>query len=469
MVLKHVLYKFLLFIFFVLSNILLPNLACSKERRFPNVVLITIDALRPDHLGCYGYQRNTSPNINKLAKESVVFTEAISQASVTLVSIASVFTASYPPKHGVTQPFIDNDSINKTTFNSSLATISEILKRNNYLTANFIAHGILSNMYLAKKGFDYSYKTRLNKKKYFYISRAENITNSVINWLDNKLQSKMFIYIHYLDVHWPYRRISNKQPSRYASLFYENNKDKLIAPITDDKRGIGGIPREKVIDGNLDINYYISFYDGEIRYVDNQIGILIDYLKKNGLYNDSIIIIIADHGEAFGEHNLYLEHAHTLYDELLRVPLIIKFPGQTFGGSIISKQVRLVDVMPTILEYLDLAIPEYIDGESLIPLINAKGRYGGEFAFSKTDIMNAIRTEEWKLIYHEGGNKYELYNLKQDPGELNNLINEEKIQFESLKARLDKWIKSSITFKRENEQILDETLKEQLRRLGYVQ
>ncbi|MBU4149065.1 MAG: sulfatase-like hydrolase/transferase, partial [Candidatus Omnitrophica bacterium] len=218
-------------------------------------------------------------------------------------------------------------------------------------------------------------------------------------WLDSGSKTPFFIWIHYNDPHVPY-----KPPVPYNKLYVRDkfyNPDKKVN-LVDNIYGWGGISPKANIEDIRELDYYIAQYDGEIRYTDFWIGRLMDYLKAKGFYDDSVIVISADHGEAFGEHNLYCEHANTLYDELIRVPLIIRFPGAAFKDKRVKRQVRSIDLMPTILNYSNLKIPQHLDGESLLPLLRLQGEYAARFSFSKTGLMAALRTEEWKLIYYEG-------------------------------------------------------------------
>jgi arylsulfatase A-like enzyme len=240
-----------------------------------------------------------------------------------------------------------------------------------------------------------------------YKSKAESslklpgaalLAQAVLKWLKNESKTPFFIWIHYFDPHTPYI-----PPYPYSQLYLEDkfyNPNERI-PLVGNFAGGGGIPPDANLDNIQEEDYYISQYDGEIRYTDEWIVKLMNYLKKNGLYNNSLIIISADHGEGFGEHNFYFEHAYEVYDETIRIPLIIKFPKQRFKRKIIKTQVRAIDVMPSILDVLGIDPPENIDGISFLPLITNKGKYKVRSSFSKNGKLNAIRTEDWKLIYFE--------------------------------------------------------------------
>jgi len=213
-------------------------------------------------------------------------------------------------------------------------------------------------------------------------------------------------------------------------------------------------------------------YDKEIKYVDEQIGILLKNLEELGLDKNTLIIITADHGEALGEHNLYFTHGMFLYDELLKVPLIM-VGGFLPKNEIIKAQVESIDILPTIMDILRINYNKRgIEGISLLPTLYSKNKndkYGESYAFSEFEDKKSIRSPEWKLIYTSNSEEYELYNLKEDPQELNNLADIEKDQFKLMKEKLEEWVS------REKENIssltkpLDEETKEKLRSLGYLQ
>lgn len=281
-------------------------------------------------------------------------------------------------------------------------------------------------------------------------------------------------------------------------------------PVSDERAFFGVIPNHIYKRGHEDINYYIAKYDAKIRTLDDQIGLLLQGLKELNLYNNTLVVLLADHGEALGEHNLYFRHGVTLYDEILKVPLIIKYPHLIVDNGVVNTQVALIDVVPTILDILGIDQKEKINmtGKSLIPCITGKEVCGDEYVFSDindNDLLYSIRTEDWKLIYanlekirkNPAGleacfrdysnkdyytSKYELYNLKDDPFETKNLSNDIKYSktLEDLKERLNKYVDIAQRIQAEKRnwlekegdgdmQSLDEETKERLKALGYVQ
>jgi len=446
---KQKLFIFLLIVFAVTGVKFF--LSYSNAQRNINVILITIDALRPDHLGCYGYNRNTSPNIDKLAKEGVLFTQAISQASWTN-ALVSLLTSTYPSTHRI-EKF-------GTALDKRLITIAEILKKNNYATAcSSDRDWIVENFPDLRRRFDY----------FLDISETNGLIKieEIISWIRKFAKKDFFIWIHFFD--YPHAPYLPSPPYNEMFISYERQKNIPIG------KGIGikgFIPAFLVVNNITDVNYYISQYDGEIAYCDEQIGRILDELKNLNLDKNTFIIISADHGESLGEHDYYFQHGFYLYDQLLKVPFIIKGPTIP-KAKVINQQVQLIDIMPTILSILKIKVDIKMEGIDLLPIIF--GRNDNQyFAFSEVmddEGMNlkSIRTREWKLIHNLSTNKYELYNLRTDPGETINLAKIEKEQFEFLKTKLEEWMNRPRPKITPLTKSLDEETKERLKSLGYLQ
>ncbi len=421
---------------------------CKIKFSSPNVVLITIDALRPDHLGCYGYKRATSPNIDKLAQDGVLFTQAISQTSWTAASLMSLLTSTYPSTHKV-----DDWGL---VLDQSLVTLAETLKRKNYVTAwggggNWIYKEIPSS----GRGFDY----------FFDAPEVEGLIEQILEWMVKFKNKKFFIWVHFFDFpHTPYL-----PPAPYNELFISAEAGKKL-PIGKGAGGKGFIPDFAVVNHITDIEYYISQYDGEIAYIDEQLGRILDRLKTLNLDKNTLVIISSDHGESLGEHNYYFQHGYYLYDQLLKVPLIIKGPKIPRGG-VIDQQVQMIDIIPTILSFLKIKTDTEVEGISLLPVI--LGRENKQiYAFSEVSNglnLKSIRTDGWKLIYNLTDDEYELYDLKNDAEETVNLAGIEKKQFEYLKVILEEWMNRPRPTVTPLKEPLDEQTKDRLRSLGYLQ
>lgn len=414
----------------------------AQAHRLPNVLLITIDALRADHLGCYDYKVNASPNIDKLAKEGIMFSQAISQASWTWPSMQSIVTSLYPSTHGVY--FWDQDLL------ASMPTFSQIIKEKGYYTGFISGHGGL---------------TRLNRSFDTFEDSSANtlslITDKALSWFRENKNQHFFLWLHYMETHNKY----------YC-----------------------GLPNDQCTAKNLTkkaIEAYSLKYDEAIMRVDGQLKILLEKLRGLGIYNDTIIIITADHGEEMGEHGHYYTHGGTLWDSLLRVPLILSYPALFKKGKIITQQVQHIDIVPTILEILGIRITHIIDGMSMLSLLNNASKHGPLYAFSevKENIENAegcpyISTTEWNytkfsirggggykliLTLNNQGGRYEFYNLKSDPKELNNIVDTEKEQFMLLRGKLEDWMNRPRPVVKSLVRPLDEATEGRLRSLGYLQ
>ncbi len=420
-----------------------------------NVILITIDALRPDHLGCYGYKLDTTPNIGKFAKEGVLFSQAINQGSKTHVSLPSIHTSTYARTHGI---------YNKGyRLNPLLKTLARTLKDNHYITAGIQ----YSTRYIPelKQGFDYIFDDPDANK-------ADVITQKAVSWLEKNYQNRFFLWLHYFDTHAPYN-----PPMPYKQMFEKganlNRRHvRLGDSLFDSYRAIPLYAAE----GNItDIDYYIGKYDGAIRFVDEEIGIVLRKIEELHLDDKTVVVITADHGELLGEHDIYFVH-WTLYDENIRVPLVIKCKGLIPPSRLITQQVQSVDIAPTILALLNIPKDPRMQGNSLLSLILGKGGSPSRYAFTELAreenglTGECVRADGWKLIQSRKGQYeiYRMYNLDLDPGESNNLIDSEKERFGFLKGKLTQWRKRTPAFKLKT-YLLSEEVKELLKSLGYSQ
>ncbi len=486
---KQTIFTFIISFGLVLTIIILTYgylLKKNNRTECPNVLLITIDALRADHLSCYGYKRDTSPHIDNLAKEGVIFTQAISQGSATIPSLPSLMTSFYPSQLGVR-------SINERSF-IFVSTLAEILRKNNYYTGAIIAHELEHTG--INKGFNFIDSN--------FSDLADTVTQKAVAWLKKNKDKKFFLWLHYFDPHEPFLPIPPYDEIFLPTKFKEKGKETLAReyswilineppptpnPLFEEKNGLGQVfiepsakrpippfsaTAKQSLNNSLteeDRAYYISQYDGEIKFTDDQIGILFDELKRLGLDGKALIILSADHGENLADYNKYFRHGDSLYDILLKVPLIIKYSKLPKNKSI-KRQVQLIDVMPTIFDILGIKRNIKIEGVSLLSLILGKKRKIRDYAFSEifgATHAKSIRTEDWKLIYYLNKDKYELYNLKSDPQEQHNLVDLEKEEFKFLQTKLEKWMRRVGAKKPFLSRPLDEETKQKLRSLGYMQ
>lgn len=458
---KQDLLKFSIISLIVIACVIyLPH--CLNRDDKPNVLLVSIDSLRSDHLSCYGYKRNTSPTIDELAKEGVLFSKAFAQSSHTATSLSTILTSTLPHTHSLLEWGY--------TLNPNLSTIAEVLKSKGYKTM-FVGSGI-NNLHGFNKGFDI-----------FYVSdnNSHSISSRIIKFFEKNLNKPFFVWVHYFDAHRPYTISYPPARSYYSNLFINDelyDKEKELPVIV--KAGhekisgrhlyFGGIPEElykKKRRYIVNPDYYIAQYDGAIRAIDNEIGRMLSNLIGLKLDKKTMIIITSDHGELFGEHNYYFFHGCFLYEPLIRVPLIIKYDKIIPRDKVINTQVSAhLDIAPTILDILRIDKAKKMEGVSLLGIILGKEKYPCPYIFS--DVGHAVKSiinNEWKLIYTGSDNTgFELYNLKNDSAELNNLVYSEKNKIKFLKQKLDKYKHANF-----QKPVFDEDGKTRLRFLRYIQ
>jgi arylsulfatase A-like enzyme len=461
-----------LIILIIAALVLFINL--SRENSFdikPNVILIMIDALRPDHLSCYGYSRNTSPNIDRLADSGVIFTQAFTQAPATTPSVASLFTSLYPRQHQAWSMH-GEDGLKGT--DQSLLTLPEIMKKNGYRTIGVVSNGHLDEQFGFSQGFNEYYETWKLTKASNFLADANNATEIIIPWLKKNRKNSFFMFLFYIDPHDPYSPPSPFD-TKYQASFDRNLKGKENAEyLTEVILGDKSLSKE-------DIDYLTALYDGEVAYVDYHIGKLLDALEKYGIMKNTIIILTADHGEEFYEHGGAL-HGYALYNEHLRVPLIISSSKLNWANSRVQSVVRLIDIMPTISDLLGIGQVDNVEGESLLPLMElGYSDKEDRLVFAETRINRAsglfasfisLQKEDWKMIFNVLENKRELYDLKSDPYEIKNLIEKRPDKARKLSKDMLKFINLSPKVEVGNGERLDKVDQStiaNLKSLGYLQ
>jgi arylsulfatase A-like enzyme len=341
---------------------------------------------------------------------------------------------------------------------SEFTTLAEVLKAEGYVTAaasgsravvNITGFGCESGI---DQGFDIFYsKNRLK-------TDAKSINQFAIPWLRANSNSNFFLWLHYFDTHAPY-----VPPTSYAEKFYDKDNPIIVS--------LESIPySQKRVHGDInDLNFYIAQYDGEINFVDAHVGKLLDELSKLGLLDKTLIVITADHGENLGEHDIFFAHCR-IYETSLHIPLIISGPNIP-SKKRIEGMVQSIDIMPTLLDILGISVNINMEGASLVPLIYGEREEIHKEVFSESinNERKAIKIKDWKLIYELGNKKLELFNLKNDPNELNNVVDRFPLVAKDLKERLEKFMNSSVYSQDIPNQIVDEAHRKSLKSLGYIQ
>jgi arylsulfatase A-like enzyme len=444
----------------------------ERSRDGLNIILISIDTLRADHLGCYDYNRETSPNIDLLAQDGVLFRNTFSDSPWTLPAHVSLFTALFTISHGV-------NSLNNV-IPPSFVTLADVLRQHGYACSAFTGGGKVSAKFGFSKGFDFYGESKV----VFYQENAvEQLFKKTSRWIDRNKDKPFFLFLHTYQVHGPY-----SPPAPYDQFFSSQkiaDKERFLKTVLgragDKYRPIKDEDREAIV----------SLYDGEIRYTDEfLIKPLLDQLRDSGLYDRTMIIFTSDHGEEFFDHNGW-EHSHSLYNELIRVPLIIKFPDSEHKGTRVDDIVRLVDIAPSILEVIGLKTSLLgSDGQSLLTIIKGKEKgdrvfvsYLGPEGFRHTPEKITMNDGRHKLIlngrYTERAlsffkppppslERLELYHLGQDPLEQNNLFSQRRAITQELLKELEKRLEQSHQARLQDMSVVDDELEERLRALGYI-
>jgi len=422
---------------------------CGKQwrGRRPNIILIVIDTLRADHVGCYGYHRNTTPNIDRLALGGVLFKNTISSAPWTLPSIGSLLTSQYPSILGIRNRM--------SALDSKFPLFSELLKQYDYTTYGVVSHTQVSACLGFGRGYDHYdeesvFASPQDVKKRFRTISSPLVTRKAVSFLQKSRRKPFFLFTHYFDPHFNYvlHEKYNYYPLYKGSLY----SGQAMYSLRQKRQSLSAD----------DIKYLLALYDSEIAFTDEYVGRLLDELKRQGLYDDCIIIVTADHGEEFMERG-WLGHTITLYQELIRVPLIMKFPGGK--AQIIDSPVGLIDVMPTVLDYLGIDLPGGLQGKTL-SLVNPvsipkKPIFSETFKTQPTSAIGPIAFTSVLLgnrkLIHDGVRDSEkIFNLSEDPHEQSNLSDQQSEENRMLRALLSKWL-SYIEMKRSKEPVQDET------------
>jgi len=372
----------------------------------PNVILISIDSLRADHLGCYGYPKPTSPRIDALAASGVRFDTVWSTTSWTLPAHVSMLTGRTLLAHGVRE-FRD-------TIPPSVPLLAELLRRAGYATAGVVAAPFLSARYGFARGFEHYDETAMSGSHAASWRGATSPKThaAATAWLRdrNRRREPFFLFVHYWDVHYDY-----DPPPPYDTMFDPSYRGALSR--------VDFISNPAIHPGmdRRDLEHVLALYDGEIRYTDEHVGRLLDLVDELGLRERTIVVLAADHGEEFFEHGRK-GHERTLYEEVLRVPLVVSWPGRIAPGQVVGTPVGIVDVAPTILDLAGVPAPPDLDGRPLVG-VQGRPRAAGRllvaelYRQSMLNFQIAVRDGSDKFIQALKAPRVEFYDLAHDPRE----------------------------------------------------
>ena len=449
-----------------------------------NVVLITIDTLRQDHVGCFGYREGTTPHIDKFAGKSALFEQAITNGSYTKAAFPPILSSTYASCYQ--GPFASM---------ADRPMLAKLLQERGFVSGGFTANHLLGKHIDYDTGFEHFEEVvpahddrlllrmkgsqrllRSNRVNRLMMQVGVNTTpNSVyvkgdvltrraISWLE-KQEDPFFLWAHYMDTHWPYHLesslLSGEGRARAWRDRYTVRRNEL----------------DNVVPPKQERDYLLALYDSSILFVDAQVGQLLDYLTDGRALDNSLVILTSDHGEAFWEHGLWQHGAkYDFHEEILRVPLLIRLPGQTESVRI-RDQVSLMDVAPTILDAVGIETNELMEGQSLLPMLNGQERVVTPLII--TEMMDtdwyclSLRTENFKYIYDENDpDNPELFDLRSDPDELINVYGQYQEVEEFFRERLLEHLEFVESYANRTEDgrwARADQVAERLRALGYIE
>jgi len=373
----------------------------------PNVLLITVDCLRADHVGAHGHARPTTPTLDRLAAEGVRFSRAFANAPMTLPSIPQLFTSTvFPTK--------DIETLLGPVAQAGIPSAAVV---NNAWIPLWLSQG----KHAEPPGtFDAMISGELD---------AKAISDRAIEWLERHRDDRFVLYLHYLDAHTPYKP-PREYVARFADPAYRGKiADTFTHPDDAEAARYDAADRAKVA----------ALYDAAIRYVDDQIGRVVETLAKQGRLDGTVIVVTADHGEELWDHGRFF-HGQSLYEELLHVPLVVRAPGTAPAGTVVDRPVRMIDVAPSLLEWSGLQLPKTFEGRPLSQSIAAPAAAGDDLVATATQAQFptrfALRTDDLKLIESLDTGKRELYAIRTDPREQKDLAAERPEDVATLEARL---------------------------------
>jgi arylsulfatase A-like enzyme len=460
----------------LLTALALGAVACAPARRAtpPNIILISIDSLRGDRLGCYGYPRPVSPTLDRLASEGILFEDVMSQSSWTLPAHVSLMTSLYADRHGVRSE--------RAKMRRGQPTLARALREHGYTTGAVVSGPLVTSAFGFDEGFDHFDESVVGDMEGSHRGIVGPRTNGAVRrFLQSAPREPFFLFVHYWDVHYDYA----PQPP-FAQIFgYREGA----------ARGFANFAKDKTIDASLtevECAQLAALYDGEIRFTDGMIEELLVSLDAAGLLERSLVIVTSDHGDEFFEHG-GKGHQNTVYDEVVKIPLIVWAADGRWGQRLVSEPVELIDVLPTVLAAAGVAADTTrIDGRDLLARLGAPSDRRVPVAarprFTETEIntrsesggrarvrLAAVESQKKKLIVTSGGlDRRQLFDLDADPRELLDLSETDLTAADSLfrtwalRARAHRPQAGQPLAAHADTVKLDPATEEQLRSLGYI-
>lgn len=436
----------------------------EPHRPGPNLVFMTVGGMRRDHVGCYGYERSTTPNVDKLARDGIRFGNAVCQSPQTIPSLASIFTGMNPRTHGTIGP--------AGTLGRRLTTVAELLADTGYLCSAFTGGHALDSCGL-EQGFEAYWWVyddfTLNQVRARYRRAEDPTTEAALSWLERHRESPLFVWVH-----WPHPGRPYRPPPLYLNTF---------APYTGPGPGDGwlqasNVNRRKEPISKADLENLIDRYDGEVAFADAQIGRVLDKLHELGLSDSTIVVVTAAHGEVLYDHAAYFGHDRALYDEAIMVPVIIRSDAFSTATANLDSLTRSIDIIPTLLGLLDVEVPRAVEGKYLLALKEVPGPWPISHAFCEAFPFapnglpqHGVRTMDFKLVWKDVGPdsiEKQLYDLTRDPGEQHNVYATKKTEAARLDSLLTSWIGPDTRHPFHVPTPPNNTYRRLLRRLGYI-
>ncbi|MCB9508524.1 MAG: sulfatase [Myxococcales bacterium] len=461
-----------------------PSADATPKAHRPNVVVYLIDTLRADRLSLYGQRRKTSPMLDELGGDAAVFEHAYSQGPWTLPSVVSLFTSSYPSSHEVLS--------GTETVDVSAQTMVEWFHDQGYVTAGFVSNTLGGKGSGLDQGYDHFVETPL-VREVTEEQRESGVfgVRPVLEWLDGYDDDRpFFVYVHTVEPHWPYEGeipdrgpFTNADPADWDAvnaLVYDQRlliQKANLGELDEAERARRDAQAEQL---SRERDLLLALYDGDVRRADYNVRRVYTALRYEQRWDDTIFVVMSDHGEEFGDHGNWF-HDQSVHDELVHVPLVVRVPGTTDGGSRIGAPVQLIDLLPTFAELLGAEPLPTWQGRSFAPLlrdptldaprpvmsmrINVDRKLGGPNGERETSLVE----DGFKAIVHLDVERTSLYDLVADPGEQHDLAAEQPERVAALRARMADILRRCPPLDIRHEGELDDEKRQNLEELGYLE